>query len=200
MTFQRKTALRIIALVRSLKPGSPRRGRRLRSQPRPRSLHGGWRAASTSSSAAKGEVTFRELLRAIEAGRGISNRFSGLSYRREDGWHDNPSRPVHSLDGDDIRLPKRDARVLSGYTMMGRAGRRRRNLARLHLRLRLLLHHRDARPQLSHLHLRPRPRRHSRCPRSWRARHLHRRRQYQPEHQALRGAVPGHHRRRLERH
>ena len=27
---------------------------------------------------------------------------------------------MHSLDGDEIRLPKRDARVLSGYTMMGR--------------------------------------------------------------------------------
>ncbi len=27
---------------------------------------------------------------------------------------------MHSLEGDEIRLPKRDARVLSGYTMMGR--------------------------------------------------------------------------------
>ncbi len=27
---------------------------------------------------------------------------------------------MHSLDGDEIRLPKRDARVLDGYTMMGR--------------------------------------------------------------------------------
>ena len=67
----------------------------------------------------EGEITFRELLRAIENGEGFG-KILGLSYRTEDGWHENPSRPVHNLDGDEIRLPKRDARVLDGYTMMGR--------------------------------------------------------------------------------
>jgi len=34
--------------------------------------------------------------------------------------HHNPDRPVSGLDGREIRLPNRDARVLSGYTMLGR--------------------------------------------------------------------------------
>jgi anaerobic magnesium-protoporphyrin IX monomethyl ester cyclase len=48
------------------------------------------------------------------------NSIAGLSYRDAGGWHENLPRPVHSLDGDEIRLPKRDARVLGGYTMLGR--------------------------------------------------------------------------------
>src|SRR4029077_11176630 len=58
--------------------------------------------------------------RATDGGGGYE-RILGLSYREEDRFHHNPDRPISSLDGDDIRLPKRDARVLTGYTMMGRA-------------------------------------------------------------------------------
>ncbi len=32
----------------------------------------------------------------------------------------NPARPPHRLEDKEIRLPKRDARVLKGYTMLGR--------------------------------------------------------------------------------
>ena len=67
----------------------------------------------------EGEMTFRELLRAIESGEGFA-AIQGLSYHAEDGWHQNLPRPVHTLEGDEIRLPKRDARVLTGYTMLGR--------------------------------------------------------------------------------
>ncbi len=118
MTFQRKTALRIIALIRSLKPEV-------------RVAVGGYDPSLAPKAymgddsgidfivRGEGEVTFRELLRALDSGQDFAG-ITGLSYRRDDGWHENVSRPVHSLDGDEIRLPKRDARVLSGYTMMGR--------------------------------------------------------------------------------
>jgi len=118
MTFQRKTALRIVELVRSLRAEV-------------RVVVGGYdpslapQAYMHESSGidyivrGEGEITFRELLRAMETNTGLSH-IVGLSYRDADGWHENPSRPVHSLEGDEIRLPKRDARVLNGYTMMGR--------------------------------------------------------------------------------
>ena len=118
MTFQRKTAMRIIALVRSMLPGV-------------RVVVGGYDPSLAPDAykadgdgvdyivRSEGEVTFRELLRAIEQGGGFE-KILGLTYRASDGWHDNPSRPVHSLEGDEIRLPNRNARVLSGYTMMGR--------------------------------------------------------------------------------
>jgi radical SAM superfamily enzyme YgiQ (UPF0313 family) len=44
----------------------------------------------------------------------------GLSYRDGDGWTHNPQRPPHRLEGDEIRLPNRAARVLKGYTLLGR--------------------------------------------------------------------------------
>lgn len=118
MTFQRRTAMQIIALVRLLRPEV-------------RIVVGGYdpslapQAYMQGSAAVdyivrgEGEITFRELLRAIEHGNGFEQML-GLSYRAEDGWHENPARPVHSLQGDEIRLPQRDARVLTGYTMLGR--------------------------------------------------------------------------------
>jgi len=119
MTFQRKTAKKIIDLARSLKPGV-------------RIVVGGYDPSMAPGAytdpihsavdfvvRGEGEITFRELLRATEGGGGYE-RILGLSYREEDRFHHNPDRPISSLDGDDIRLPKRDARVLSGYTMLGR--------------------------------------------------------------------------------
>ncbi len=119
MTFQRRTAKKIIELVRLLKPAA-------------RIVVGGYdpslapEAYVDSASAAvdfiirgEGEITFRELLRAIEAGGGY-DRIAGLSYRGGDTFHHNPERPVHDLDGGEIRLPNRDARVLKGYTLLGR--------------------------------------------------------------------------------
>jgi radical SAM superfamily enzyme YgiQ (UPF0313 family) len=67
----------------------------------------------------EGELTFREQLRAMEAADGL-NAIAGLTYRSGHGWCQNPARPVHSLEGDEIRAPKRSARVFSGYTMLGR--------------------------------------------------------------------------------
>jgi radical SAM superfamily enzyme YgiQ (UPF0313 family) len=118
MTFQRKTSLRVIELLRSLCPGV-------------RVVVGGYDPSLAPEAymadgngidyivRGEGEITFRELLRAIESGKGCDG-IQGLSYRTADGWHVNPARPVHSLEGDEIRPPKRSARVLNGYTMMGR--------------------------------------------------------------------------------
>jgi radical SAM superfamily enzyme YgiQ (UPF0313 family) len=118
MTFQRKTALNIAQLLHSLKPDI-------------RIGVGGYDPSLAPEAykqvgsgvdfivRGEGEITFRELVRAIEAHSGCE-QIVGLSYRENEAWHDNDSRPVHSLDGDDIRLPNRDARVLHGYTMLGR--------------------------------------------------------------------------------
>jgi anaerobic magnesium-protoporphyrin IX monomethyl ester cyclase len=119
MTFQRMTAKKIINLVRSLNPGV-------------RIAVGGYdpsmapeRYTEASSGAVdfivrgEGEVTFRELLRALERGGGY-DQILGLSYREMDGFRHNPARPVSRLEGQQILLPKRNARILSGYTMLGR--------------------------------------------------------------------------------
>ncbi len=118
MTFQRKTALKIVALIRSLRPDV-------------RIVVGGYDPSLAPHEymgagdgidfivRGEGELTFRELLRSLETESDFSS-ILGLTYHTPNGWKENLSRPVHSLDGDEIRFPKRDARVLNGYTMMGR--------------------------------------------------------------------------------
>lgn len=116
MTFQRRTAARIISLVRSLKPNV-------------KIVAGGYDPSLATEAyeaigvdyivRGEGEVTFRELLRALEKSRTFEN-ISGLSYRERDHWVHNPSRPVHQLGDDEIRPPNRAARVLRGYTLLGR--------------------------------------------------------------------------------
>jgi len=119
MTFQRSTAMRIITLIKHLKPEA-------------RIVVGGYdpslaTEAYTSAEAppidfivrGEGEITFRELLRALEADTGL-DRIAGLSWREGNTLHHNPARPVSRLEGGEIRLPDRSARVLRGYTMLGR--------------------------------------------------------------------------------
>jgi anaerobic magnesium-protoporphyrin IX monomethyl ester cyclase len=67
----------------------------------------------------EGEVTFRELLRALERGVGCES-ICGLSRREGNRWFHSPARPVHRLEDDEIRPPNRGARVLQGYTLLGR--------------------------------------------------------------------------------
>ena len=118
MTFQRKTALKIAALLKSLNLDI-------------QIAVGGYDPSLAAHAymepgsgidfivRGEGEVTFRELVRALENRQGFGN-IAGLSYRRDGQWHDNPPRPVHTLEGDEIRLPNRKSRVLRGYTMLGR--------------------------------------------------------------------------------
>jgi anaerobic magnesium-protoporphyrin IX monomethyl ester cyclase len=116
MTFQRRTAIRLIELVRSLKPGA-------------KIVLGGYDPGLEPEAyrevgadyivRGEGEVTFRELLRALESGQGLEG-ICGLTYRHGGRWIDNPARAVHHLEDGEIRRPNRAARVLKGYTLLGR--------------------------------------------------------------------------------
>jgi anaerobic magnesium-protoporphyrin IX monomethyl ester cyclase len=119
MTFQRHTAKKIIQLVRALRPSA-------------RVVVGGYDPSLAAEAymdlsdcavdfivRGDGEITFRELLRAMENETGFDH-IRGLTWRSGDRFYQNPDRPVSSLDGGEVRLPKRDARVLKGYTFLGR--------------------------------------------------------------------------------
>src|SRR5580698_7617465 len=116
MTFQRRTAARIIRLVRELRPTV-------------KIVVGGYDPSLASDAyedmgvdylvRGEGEVTFRELLRTLERGSGFEY-IGGLSYRNGESWVHNPDRPPHRLEDSEIRPPNRDARVLKGYTLLGR--------------------------------------------------------------------------------
>jgi len=142
MTFQRKTAKKVIALVRSLCPGAL-------------IVVGGYDPSLAAEVyedpsfgvdiivRGEGDITFRELLRALETDGGLAETdggrvfrpgvhagpegpastllgVSGISFRDGDSWIHNPARHVSHLDDDEVRPPNRAARVLSGYTMLGR--------------------------------------------------------------------------------
>jgi radical SAM superfamily enzyme YgiQ (UPF0313 family) len=68
----------------------------------------------------EGEVTLAELLRALESG-GRLDEVAGICYRADDGrWVRTADRPVARLASCAPRLPNRNARVLDGYTLLGR--------------------------------------------------------------------------------
>ena len=112
MTFQRSTARRIIALVRSLKPDV-------------RVVVGGYDPSLAPDAwthpdlgvdlivRGEGDVTFREAIRALEEGRPLDG-IAGVWFRDGDEFRRNPSRTIASLGQGTIRLPNRAARVLSG--------------------------------------------------------------------------------------
>jgi radical SAM superfamily enzyme YgiQ (UPF0313 family) len=117
MTFQRATALKIASLVRALRPST-------------RVVVGGYDPsldidAYTQSPdvdfivRGEGEHTLCELLRALEHDRDASG-IAGLSYRTPDGFQHNRDRGVAPLATSALRLPNRAARVLRGYTLLGR--------------------------------------------------------------------------------
>jgi radical SAM superfamily enzyme YgiQ (UPF0313 family) len=118
MTFQRKTAFAIIELVRRLSPGV-------------RVVVGGYDPSLAPEAytdpalgvdaivRGEGEITFRELVRALERGGDLGD-IAGLSFREGTAFVHNVDRPVTGLTTGEIRLPDRSARVLSGYTMVGR--------------------------------------------------------------------------------
>ncbi|HEY7474018.1 MAG TPA: radical SAM protein [Vicinamibacterales bacterium] len=137
MTFQRKTAMKVIALVRALRP-------------RAAIVVGGYDPSLAPEHyehpesgvdfvvSGEGDLTFRELVRTLEeqaaggrpraAGKGTNHasrskpldEIAGLSYRDGTGtFVRNRPRPVSHLDGE-VRPPNRAARVLTGYTLLGR--------------------------------------------------------------------------------
>ena len=118
MTFQRRTAFKVMDLVRALRPQA-------------RVVVGGYDPSLAPEAYAaegsgvdfivrsEGEATFRELLRALESGS-VLDAIAGLSYRDGNGFHANPDRPVRRLEDGELKLPRRDARILRGYTLLGR--------------------------------------------------------------------------------
>jgi anaerobic magnesium-protoporphyrin IX monomethyl ester cyclase len=119
MTFQRRTALRVISLVRALRPSA----RIVVGGYDPSLAPEAWAASEPAVDfivRGEGEATFAELLRAVEAGSGWE-RICGLSWRDAGvRFRHNPDRHVQALREGSLRLPNRDARVLSGYTLLGR--------------------------------------------------------------------------------
>ena len=121
MTFQRKTAMAIARLVRTLRPAA-------------RVVVGGYDPSLATAEyesctdiefvvRGEGEHTFRELLRALESPppkRPRCQASPGLSYRAAGGFVHNPPRAVIPLASEALRLPNRAARVLGGYTLLGR--------------------------------------------------------------------------------
>ncbi len=117
MTFQRRTARRIVEMVRRRRPSA-------------RIVLGGYDPslapeAWTDGTAdfvvrGEGELTFRDLLRALEEGTGFED-IPGLVFRNGEGYVTNVPRPVNGLENGQIRPPQRSSRVLSGYTFLGRA-------------------------------------------------------------------------------
>src|SRR5262249_36333274 len=117
MTFQRATAFRIARLIRSIRPAA-------------RIVVGGYDPSLAPDAYAacdavefivrgEGERTFCELLRAVDDGSRLDG-IPGLSYRVGSGFAANPDRPIARLASDAPRLPDRRARVLNGYTLLGR--------------------------------------------------------------------------------
>ena len=118
MTFQRSTARRIIALVRSLLPEV----RIVVGGYDPSLAPEAWIDPAIGVDAivrGEGDMTFRELIRALDERRPWST-VAGIWFRDGDSFRQTAHRGIARLDGDDIRPPNRAARVLSGYTMLGR--------------------------------------------------------------------------------
>jgi radical SAM superfamily enzyme YgiQ (UPF0313 family) len=117
MTFQRATAFKIARLIRRLRPSTI-------------IVAGGYDPSLAPDVYAEedeihflirgeGERTLRELLRALEHHAGF-NGIAGLSYRENGVIRHNPDRAITQLATDPLELPRRDARVLDGYTLLGR--------------------------------------------------------------------------------
>jgi radical SAM superfamily enzyme YgiQ (UPF0313 family) len=117
MTFQRRTALRLIARIRAQRPGTV-------------IVAGGYDPSlapevyETPDSGVdvivrgEGDLVFRDLLRAMESQAPLAG-VAGLSFRDGDRFVHTAPRAVSRL-GDEIKPPNRAARVLGGYTMLGR--------------------------------------------------------------------------------
>ena len=118
MTFQRGTARKIVALVRAMRPGvtivvggyDPSLASEVYEDP-------AWGVDVIVRG--EGDLTFRELLRALEGGRDLSG-VAGLSYRAGLGLHPQSGPASEQLVGPGRGAAQSRARVLNGYTFIGR--------------------------------------------------------------------------------
>jgi anaerobic magnesium-protoporphyrin IX monomethyl ester cyclase len=120
MTFQRRTALRLIATIRAIKPGVT-----IVAGGYDPSLAADMYEAPSSGVDyvvhGEGELTFRALLRALSRTEPVEG-IPGLSFRPAGlpGFARTAPRPVTRLEDGGLELPDRASRVLSGYTFLGR--------------------------------------------------------------------------------
>ena len=118
MTFQRRPARRIISLIRSLAPSTVI----VVGGYDPSLAPDAWTDPAIGVDVivrGEGERTFCELVRALEQRTPLS-AIAGIWYRERDVFRRNPSRPVAAIEDGTLERPNRAARVLSGYTVMGR--------------------------------------------------------------------------------
>ena len=117
MTFQRRTAMRLLALLKQICPSATTvvGGYDPSLAPEAYDVAGGPDVVVRG----EGEAAFRELLRALERDQPLSD-IAGISWRGASGLVHNPDRPVSKLRRGELELPRRDARVLSGYRLLGR--------------------------------------------------------------------------------
>jgi len=117
MTFQRTTALALTRVIRALRPQA-------------RIVVGGYDPSLAPQAythcgeidmivRGEGERTLCELLRALESGNRLDD-IAGLAFRTPSGFVFNGARPIARLASEPLRLPNRGARVLGGYTLLGR--------------------------------------------------------------------------------
>jgi anaerobic magnesium-protoporphyrin IX monomethyl ester cyclase len=119
MTFQRPTAFKLARLVRTLRPEA----HIVAGGYDPSLALDAWSGPEAGVDfivRGEGEATLRALLRAMD-GLGAYRDIPGLSWRDGKAFVHNPPRAVARLAGEDVlALPRRSARVLGGYTLLGR--------------------------------------------------------------------------------
>jgi anaerobic magnesium-protoporphyrin IX monomethyl ester cyclase len=118
MTFQRGTARRVIALIRTVIPTT----RIAVGGYDPSLAPGAWTHPDLGVDfivRGEGELTFRDLLRALEGAMPLAE-VPGLWFRDGRAFRQNGPRPIATIENGQLKLPRRDARVLSGYAMLGR--------------------------------------------------------------------------------
>ena len=122
MTFQRRTASELIRLIRQVKPDV-------------KVVAGGYDPSLATAAyeppatgvdfvvRGEGDLTFRDLIRHLERNPDPDKvpETPGLSIRRSNGFVHGPPRHVSSLQDAAIAPPRREARVWSGYTFLGRS-------------------------------------------------------------------------------
>ena len=119
MTFQRKTAFKLIDLIRARRPGARVAVGGYDPSLAPEAYVSAPARPSTSSCAARERSPSGSWSARSRPARGFED-IPGLSYRLGEGFHHNPDRPVNGLAAGEIRPPNRGARVLTGYTALGR--------------------------------------------------------------------------------
>jgi anaerobic magnesium-protoporphyrin IX monomethyl ester cyclase len=118
MTFQRSTARRIISLIRAVRPEAFV----VVGGYDPSLAPEAWMHPAVGVDAivcGEGELAFRDLVQAVQTRTPLDD-VDGIWFRSGTGFRKTRPRPVTSIENGAIARPRRDARVLTGYTVLGR--------------------------------------------------------------------------------